>query len=167
MVRRPMESASASRPAGGRDVASHRRTRGTRMRRLISVMAACAACHPNPDAPEPASSLNAAASATAAPAATSGELSKGSFTRAGTPSAPNEVCVGPCDRKYATRELESALARRQAAASSCYTEALRTNPRLSGRVSVIVRVGVDGKVCSTEVKRDELGDSGVAECAAA
>jgi hypothetical protein len=153
------------------------------MQRLVAVLVACAACHPNPAAPEPASSLTAAASATAtppatsqtaapaaasatvAPAAASEEFPTGPNTQYGTFPNLNEGCMAKCDKKHATRDLVEAVTRRQAAASSCYQKALRTDPRLSGRVAMTVRLGPDGKACYVQITRNELGDSGVAECA--
>jgi hypothetical protein len=69
-----------------------------------------------------------------------------------------------CNSRYATRELFDALVRRQAATKPCYDQRLLDDPRLAGRVTVDLRVGPDGKVCSANVTRNELGDSGVAEC---
>jgi hypothetical protein len=82
----------------------------------------------------------------------------------GTLRALDPDCMSGCNSKYATRELFEALVRRQAATKPCYNQRLLDDPQLSGRVTVGLRIGPDGRVCSADITRNELGDSGVAEC---
>jgi hypothetical protein len=75
-------------------------------------------------------------------------------------------CDGKCDQKYSTPELQQALAVRQSQARRCYNQALARDPSLKGRVSLDVRVGPAGNVCSVNVGSNDMGTAAVANCAA-
>jgi hypothetical protein len=63
------------------------------------------------------------------------------------------------------RSVGRVLAHRQAAVRPCYNRALHDDPKLTGRIAIDLRIAQDGKPCGARVKLNELGDSGVAECA--
>ncbi len=74
---------------------------------------------------------------------------------------------GPCGGKCTGREtpaLVRALGGRAGQARGCYNRALRLNPTLKGRITVNVRVGPGGRVCSASVGSNTLGDASVASC---
>lgn len=88
------------------------------------------------------------------------------------PEAPKST--GPkrpagCDAECipsASAELQSALRARAGQARSCYERALTHNSELQGSLEVSIRIAPSGAVCSTEISKDTLGDSGVASCVA-
>jgi hypothetical protein len=74
---------------------------------------------------------------------------------------------GPCDSPCEGTEtgpLLSALAAKGGQVRSCYTKALSNDPTLRGRMTLNVRVGVDGQVCSASVGNNALGSQTVADC---
>lgn len=95
-----------------------------------------------------------------------------------TPEAgkPNVVYVnggggnGGCDAKQCTgkapAELGQALQVRANQARRCYNSALSADPSLKGHVTVAVRVGSGGNVCSASVASNDMGSPGVGQCAA-
>ena len=86
------------------------------------------------------------------------------------PEAPKST--GPkrpagCDAECiptASAELQSALRARAGQARSCYERALSHNSELQGSLEVSIRIGPTGAVCSAEISKDTLGDSGVTSC---
>jgi outer membrane biosynthesis protein TonB len=72
-------------------------------------------------------------------------------------------CAGECTGKEPAG-LRSALAAKAGQARGCYERALRQNATLSGRLSIGVRIGPGGNVCSANVSSNSLGDPGVASC---
>ena len=79
------------------------------------------------------------------------------------------VQAGGCEGKCvgtATPELGQALQVRGAQARRCYNEALARDPSLRGHVTVAVRVGTVGNVCSVNVTANDMGTPNVANCAA-
>jgi hypothetical protein len=79
------------------------------------------------------------------------------------------VQAGGCEGKCvgaATPELGQALQVRGAQARRCYNEALARDPSLRGHVTVAVRVGTVGNVCSVNVTSNDMGTPNVANCAA-
>jgi hypothetical protein len=87
------------------------------------------------------------------------------------PGGPRVVYVpsGACDGKCtgtATPELESALQVRAAQARRCYNQALASDSSLRGHVSIAVRIGPTGSVCSANVAANDMGSPVVANCAA-
>jgi hypothetical protein len=79
------------------------------------------------------------------------------------------VQAGGCEGKCvgtATPELGQALQVRGAQARRCYNEALARDPSLRGHVTVSVRVGTVGNVCSVNVTSNDMGTPSVANCAA-
>jgi outer membrane biosynthesis protein TonB len=77
----------------------------------------------------------------------------------------NGGCDGRCNGTPPP-ELEQALAVRANHARHCYNSALAQDPNLKGRVSVAVRIGPSGNVCSASVASNDMGTPTVAECAA-
>jgi hypothetical protein len=79
------------------------------------------------------------------------------------------VQAGGCDGKCtgtATPELGQALQQRAAQSRRCYNEALARDPSLRGHVTVAVRVGTVGNVCSVNVTANDMRTPNVANCAA-
>jgi hypothetical protein len=75
-------------------------------------------------------------------------------------------CDGKCNEKFSTPELSQALAVRQSQARRCYNQALARDPSLKGRVTLDVRVGPAGNVCSVNIGSNDMGTTAVAACAA-
>jgi hypothetical protein len=73
-----------------------------------------------------------------------------------------------CDAKACTggktADLEQALAFRARQGRRCYDNALASDPTLKGKVSIAVRVGANGTLCSAGVASNELGNANVANC---
>ena len=61
-------------------------------------------------------------------------------------------------------ELESALGFRVKQAHRCYDNALAQDPTLRGKVTVAVRVGANGQVCSAGIASNEMSSAQVASC---
>ncbi len=76
----------------------------------------------------------------------------------------------PCAKECtgtATGALTSALAGRAGQSRSCYEKALSSNATLEGTLTVGVKVGPTGQVCSARVVADGLHDPGVSNCVVA
>ncbi len=71
--------------------------------------------------------------------------------------------AGPCGGS-AGPELRRALVERVGQAQSCYRSSLFDRPGLRGTLTLSVRVGSGGQVCSAAVTGDDLGDPLVAAC---
>ncbi len=56
------------------------------------------------------------------------------------------------------------LRRGMRALKSCYQRALKRNPKLSGKITVILTIGSTGKVSRVEIDKDSVGDSAVTSC---
>jgi len=74
-------------------------------------------------------------------------------------------CDGTCSGK-ATAELGAALQARGNQARRCYNSALASDSSLRGHVTIAVKVGPGGNVCSASVAGNDMGSPGVANCAA-
>lgn len=70
-----------------------------------------------------------------------------------------------CDAKTcsgsASDDLSQALAFRAKQAHRCYDEELKLDATLRGKMSIAVRVGANGQVCSASVASNDMGPSGV------
>lgn len=73
------------------------------------------------------------------------------------------ACAGACVGDV-TAALKSALAGRGGAGRRCYEKALGQNAMLQGRMTVHVKVGTNGSVCSASVGADGLHDPGLTNC---
>lgn len=75
-----------------------------------------------------------------------------------------------CDAKKCTgantEELSTALGFRAKQAHRCYDNALSQDPTLKGKISIAVRVGANGQVCSAAVASNDMGTPMVANCVA-
>jgi outer membrane biosynthesis protein TonB len=73
-----------------------------------------------------------------------------------------------CDAKKCSgsnsSELETALQFRVKQAHRCYDNALAQDPTLRGKVTVAVRVGSNGQVCSAGIAANEMSSQQVATC---
>lgn len=75
-----------------------------------------------------------------------------------------------CDAKKCTgstgSELETALQFRVKQSHRCYDNALAQDSTLRGKITVNVRIGATGQVCSAGVASNEMGSQTVAACVA-
>jgi hypothetical protein len=95
----------------------------------------------------------------------SGLAGAGDTTRAPSPRASAAYdCRSPRCGGQAGPELRAALVAAAGRARSCYAAALLRDRRLAGSLTVSVRVGLGGQVCSAAVHDDRLGDPAVASC---
>jgi hypothetical protein len=78
----------------------------------------------------------------------------------------NGGCDGKCSQQYASAELGQALQVRANQARRCYNSALSQDSTLKGHVSIAIRVGTGGNVCSANVASNDMGSPGVGQCAA-
>lgn len=81
--------------------------------------------------------------------------------------AKGGVGPNPCAKECtgtATGALTGALSGRAGQSRSCYEKALSSNPTLEGTLTVGVKVGPGGQVCSARVVSDGLRDPGVSNC---
>lgn len=72
-----------------------------------------------------------------------------------------KTCTG-----QASSDLQSALAFRAKQAHRCYDQALAQDSSLKGKVTIAVRIGAGGNVCSATVANSELSNPAVANCVA-
>lgn len=79
--------------------------------------------------------------------------------------APSGGCEGKCGG-VAPPELEQALKVRGGQARRCYNQALSRDSSLKGHVSIAVRIGPSGNVCSANVASNDMSSPAVANCAA-
>jgi len=78
-----------------------------------------------------------------------------------TPAGPGP-CGGTC-QGTAPAALSSALRGTAQSAQGCYNRALRTS-EASGSMTVSVRVGPNGSVCSAQLVNDTVGSSEISSC---
>jgi hypothetical protein len=73
-----------------------------------------------------------------------------------------------CDAKActgsSTSELEQTLSFRAKQAHRCYDNALTQDPTLKGKISIALRIGANGTVCSAGVASNDMGTPSVANC---
>jgi outer membrane biosynthesis protein TonB len=89
----------------------------------------------------------------------------GSGGHGGVAAVGGGGCDGTCSGK-ATAELGAALQARGNQARRCYNSALASDSSLRGHVTIAVKVGPTGNVCSASVAGNDMGSPGVANCAA-
>jgi hypothetical protein len=70
-----------------------------------------------------------------------------------------DACKGTADN-----ELSTALSFRAKQAHRCYDNALAQDSTLKGKISIAVRVGSTGQVCSAGIASNEMGSPVVANC---
>ena len=88
---------------------------------------------------------------------------------AGPPPKVVYVPSGGCDSKCvgkAPPELEQALQVRGSQARRCYNTALAQDSSLKGHVTIAVKIGSNGNLCSANVLANDMGSATVAACAA-
>lgn len=69
------------------------------------------------------------------------------------------VCSGTL-----TPAIKDAVAARAGTAKQCYKTALEGNEGLAGDMSVLVRVGLDGSLCSVSIQSDTTGSNRLQQC---
>lgn len=83
------------------------------------------------------------------------------------PAGTFDPCgVKSCAGGKTTDELETALGFRAKQAHRCYDQALAQDGDLKGHVTIAVRVGSNGAVCSANVAANDMGSDAVANCVA-
>jgi hypothetical protein len=89
---------------------------------------------------------------------------------AGPPKVTYAKVDNQCDAKTCSgsgnTEMESQLSFRVRQARRCYNAALAQDNTLKGKLSVRVRVGLNGAVCSANVTSDDIGNASLASCVA-
>jgi hypothetical protein len=75
------------------------------------------------------------------------------------------MCEGKCSGT-APPELGAALQVRASQSRRCYNQALAQDTSLRGHVTISVRIGPSGAVCSATVASNDMGTPNVANCAA-
>ena len=92
----------------------------------------------------------------------------GSEEDAGKKTVVTQGSSNQCDVKKCTgssgSELETALQFRVRQAHRCYDNALAQDPTLRGKVTVAVRIGTNGQVCSAGIASNEMSSQQVAQC---
>lgn len=87
---------------------------------------------------------------------------------AGKKTVVTQVSNNQCDAKKcvgsSSSELETALQFRVRQAHRCYDNALAQDPTLRGKVTVGVRIGANGQVCSAGIASNEMSSQQVAQC---
>jgi len=81
----------------------------------------------------------------------------------GTYVASNGCEAKSCSGK-SNSDLDAALNARARASRRCYNAARSSDNTLSGKMSVSVRIGSNGAVCSANISSNELGSQQVAVC---
>ncbi len=72
-------------------------------------------------------------------------------------------CGGTCNGSVPT-ELRNYISGRGAAAKLCYRAALESQEGLAGEISVSLRIGPDGSLCSASIVSDSVGNAQLASC---
>lgn len=86
--------------------------------------------------------------------------------------AAKPVAVAPsngCDKKCAgsaSDAIENALAQKAKQARRCYEKALANDATLKGKVSLNLKIGTNGSVCSVSVASNDIGNDYIGQCAA-
>lgn len=80
--------------------------------------------------------------------------------------ASNNLCDAKKCSGVSSSELENGLQFRVKQAHRCYDNALAQDPTLRGKVTVAVRIGANGQVCSAGIASNEMGSQSVAQCVA-
>jgi hypothetical protein len=87
---------------------------------------------------------------------------------AAKPKVVHTGLASQCDAKVckgsATDEVRKALSFRATQSRRCYNNALAQDSTLRGKVSLAVRVGANGSVCSARVESNDMGTDTVANC---
>ena len=83
--------------------------------------------------------------------------------RTGPGPGPNGCAAKVCEGT-AGADLKGAMASKAGQARSCYQNALRNDSTLAGRMTVGIRVGLNGLACSAGVTSDGMGSPQVATC---
>lgn len=79
------------------------------------------------------------------------------------PAADNQCDAKACSGS-AGPELETAIQHRVRLAHGCYNTALEHDSTLQGRMTVSVRIGANGRVCSSKITTNDMGSDQVASC---
>jgi hypothetical protein len=83
----------------------------------------------------------------------------------GTYTPSNGCEVKTCSGRN-TPDLDAALQMRARASKRCYNKALESDNTLQGKMSVALRIGSNGTVCSANIASNDLGNAAVANCVA-
>ena len=72
--------------------------------------------------------------------------------------------VESVDGSLDPKKISAAIRRRLSGIKNCYEQALKRNPKLSGKIVIAFVIDENGKVSEASVDSDSLGDGGVARC---
>ncbi len=91
-----------------------------------------------------------------------------SASAAPPPKQVTYVVTNGCDSKSCSgrtnADVEAALGARARASRRCYNQALSSDNTLTGKMTVSLRIGSNGAVCSANISSNELGSPQVANC---
>jgi hypothetical protein len=80
----------------------------------------------------------------------------------------NYVASNGCEAKTCngknSPDLEAALSARARASKRCYNNALASDNTLQGKMSIALKIGSNGQVCSANIASNDLGSQQVAAC---
>jgi hypothetical protein len=124
---------------------------------LTVAVTACAARH----SPEPAPIRIDPPQAEGGPAPAA--VAEPSADAEAPPSEPVSDAAESCTGQ-ATPELLAALRTRSGEARACYAPALRADPKLQGRMSVVLRIADDGGVTSVDVLSEDMENEPMLAC---
>ena len=93
------------------------------------------------------------------PAEIAGAQKKERKVKSRVKSSTDEV-YGDVDKKM----VKAVIRRRMSGLKACYEKALRSQPDLSGRMSISIEVAVIGRVTRVSIESDTVGDSKVQSC---
>ena len=93
------------------------------------------------------------------PAEIAGTKKKERKVKSKAKSTTDEI-YGDVDKKM----VKATIRRRMGGPKACHEKALRTNPSLSGRMSISIEVSVVGRVTRVNIDSDSVGDAKVAAC---
>jgi hypothetical protein len=79
---------------------------------------------------------------------------------------PSNGCEAKTCSGRSTPDLDAALSMRARASKRCYNKALESDNTLTGKMTVSMRIGSNGAVCSANISNNDLGSAAVANCVA-
>ncbi len=79
------------------------------------------------------------------------------------PIVPSNGCDKKCGGS-GSEAIESALAQKAKQARRCYEKALQADATLKGKISLNVKIGTNGSVCSVGVGSNDMGNDYIAQC---
>ncbi len=91
-------------------------------------------------------------------------VGSGTMVREKTPKAIVKQRPAQIDGQIKSSDVARVIRRGMAFVRACYQRALRRSPQLGGKIVIRLMINAVGKVTSTEIDSDTIGDSSVAAC---